>query len=97
MSKTLLLAVIASVGTFAIAGAAGAVEQETVGGYTLADTTFGAQTGVHGDGTQGPANTVSGHVNQENSDVTFSSSDLISWTGQGEAIIQGEPPSLTSW
>jgi hypothetical protein len=91
MNMKLLLATAASIGTLAFALPAGAVETVTVGAYTLDDTSFGTGLGVHSDGTQS-GSTVSGHVNQDGSDVTFEvSSGTIDLNGQGEAIINGDP------
>jgi hypothetical protein len=92
MRKKLLLAAIASVGTLAFGGAAAAASVVS-GAYTLDDSQFGTQTGVHSDGAQNtPSNLLNAHVNQEGSSVTFTSNDMIQWTsGQGEAILQGAP------
>lgn len=90
MRNRLLLAA-AGVGALALGGAASAATVVS-GSFTLDQNQFGTQLGVHGDGAQGvPAATVNGHVNQENSAVTFTSQDMLSWQGGGEAIINGEP------
>ena len=94
MRKKLLLAAIASVGALAFGGTAFAVESVTDGAYTLDDTQFGVQTGIHSDGAQNtPSNLLLGHVNQEGSGVTFTSNDLIQWNspGGGEAVLIGAP------
>jgi hypothetical protein len=58
-----------------------------VGGYTLDTGTFGAPTGVHFSGTQ-TGTTLNAFVNTDGSAVTFSSTDMLTNTGSGEAILQ---------
>jgi hypothetical protein len=93
MNVRLLTAAAAGALTLALGGSAFAVQTVTNGAYTLDDTQFGVQTGVHSDGAQNvPSNLLNGHVNQENSTVTFSSTDLIQWNpGGGEATLSGVP------
>jgi len=91
MNMKLLAATAASALSLALAGPAFAASV-LVGGYTLETGSFGGQLGVHSDGTDsGPV--VSGHVNQEGSDVTFDTlgTGNISINGSGEAIIDGDP------
>jgi len=62
-----------------------------VGGYTLDDTSFGTGLGVHSDGTQS-GSSISGHVNIDGSDVTFSTTTgTLDITGAGEATVYGDP------
>jgi hypothetical protein len=61
-----------------------------VGGYTLEEGSFGGPLGVHSTGSQSPANTVYGVVNNDGSGVTFTSSGLLSITGGGEATITND-------
>jgi hypothetical protein len=85
-----LLTGAAAAGALMFAFPAGAVD---VGSYTLETGTFGTQLGVHSDSSQSSA-TVSGFVNQEGSDVTFSTNTGIlnlTVNGQGEAVIDGDP------
>jgi hypothetical protein len=90
MNLKILSATVAGALALAMAGSAlGA--QVVVGAYTLQDGSFGGQLGVHSDGSA-TASTVSGHVNNEGSDVTFSTTTgVISINGIGEAIIDGDP------
>jgi hypothetical protein len=68
-----------------------------INGYTLAEGTFGAQTGVHSSGTQTDVTTANAFVNQDGSTVTFTSSTAFgeSTDGNGEATLQGPLPDLT--
>jgi hypothetical protein len=73
----------------------------TIGDYTIEEGSFGAGTGVHSTGTQA-GTTVFGEVNQDGSAVTFTSSDTLSITGSGQAIIDGPMTDLnvlfaTAW
>lgn len=62
-----------------------------VGGFTLDTGTFGSQNGVHSTGTQS-GSSINAYVNQDNSDVTFSTTTgVIKITGSGEATIEGDP------
>ena len=86
-----LLAAAASALALMTAGAAGAAQVVTVGSYTLDDTSFGTGLGVHSDGTQS-GSTISGVVNQDGSDVTFSTTTgILNITGAGEATVYGDP------
>jgi hypothetical protein len=87
--KIKLLAAAVSALALSTYGTAMAAEV-IVGGYTLDDTSFGTGFGVHSDGTQS-GNTISGNVNIDGSDVTFSSSDILDITGSGEATVYGDP------
>jgi len=93
MASRLLAAAAAGVLTLALAASANALQTVTNGAYTLDDTQFGVQTGVHSDGAQDvPSHLLNGHVNQENSTVTFFSNDMIKWNpGGGEATLSGDP------
>ncbi len=93
------LSAFAAVGASAAAlllanGAAAAV---VIGPYTLDSGSFGAQTGVHSNGTQTNVTTADAFVNQDGSQVTFTSSSAfgISTNGQGEATVAGPLPDLT--
>lgn len=90
--KTLMSAAVALALGFA-ASAANAAQVVTVDGYTLDDTQFSAQTGVHSSSSQ-TGSTVNGFVNQDGSWVTFSTSNgqlnLVT-NGQGQATILGDP------
>lgn len=86
-----LLAAAASAIALSMAGAASAAQVVVVDGYTLDDTSFGTGFGVHSDGTQS-GSTISGNVNQDGSDVTFSTTTgILSITGSGEATVYGDP------
>lgn len=74
------------------ASPAGAVV--TVGGFSLDTGSFGTGLGVHSDNTQS-GTTVSGNVNGDGSDVTFSSSTALSLTGSGEATVLPVTGSIT--
>jgi hypothetical protein len=93
MKMKLLAAAAAGALTLALGGSAFALQTVTNGAYTLDDSQFGAQTGVHSDGAENvPSNLLTGHVNQEGSTVTFASDDLIMWNpGGGEATLSGDP------
>ena len=86
------LAAAAAAGAFALAMTGSAYAAEVVvGAYTLETGSFGGQLGVHSDGADTDS-VVSGFVNNEGSDVTFSTTTgVISINGQGEAIIDGDP------
>lgn len=71
----------------AAAGAASATVV-TIAPYSLSDTSFGTGLGVHSNGTQ-TGMTIDAHVNQDGSAVTFSSTDVLSVTGSGEATFNG--------
>ena len=60
----------------------------TIGAYTIEEGSFGTGLGVHSTGTQS-GTTIFGEVNQDGSGVTFSSSDTLSITGSGQAIVDG--------
>jgi hypothetical protein len=76
---------VASAGyIFAAAGAAQAAV--TVDGYSLDTGSFGTGLGVHSTGTQS-GTTLDGVVNTDGSAVTFSSTDMLSMTGSGEATV----------
>lgn len=90
--KTLTSAAVALALGFA-ASAADAAQVVTVDGYTLDDTQFAAQTGVHSNSSQ-TGSTVNGFVNQDGSWVTFSTSNgllNLETNGQGQADILGDP------
>jgi hypothetical protein len=96
MNVRLLAAAAAGAMTLALGGSALALVSVTDGAYTLDDSQFGAQTGVHSDGAQNVAsNTLLGHVNIEGSGVTFTTTGLnnqIMWNpGPGEATLSGNP------
>lgn len=57
-----------------------------VGDYTLEEGSFGAQTGVHSDATQ-QGTSLDAYVNQDGSAVTFSSDQILTITGSGEATV----------
>ena len=80
---------IASAVALSIAGSAGAVTTITSGSYTLNDGSFGTGLGVHSNGTQLNTSPLNANVNMDGSAVTFSSTDLLSETGSGEATIVG--------
>jgi hypothetical protein len=89
--NTRLLAAAASALALSMAGAASAAQVVVVDGYTLDDSSFGTGFGVHSDGTQ-TGSTISGNVNQDGSDVTFSTNTgILSITGSGEATVYGDP------
>jgi hypothetical protein len=90
MNIKLLLAAASSALVLSMPGAATAASV-IVGGYTLDDSTFGTGLGVHSDGTQS-GSTISGHVNIDGSNVTFSTtSGILDITGAGEATVYGDP------
>lgn len=93
MKLKVMAAAAAGALALAMGGSAFGLQTVTNGAYTLDDTQFGAQTGVHSDGAQNvPAHLLNAHVNQENSGVTFFSNDLIQWNpGGGEATLSGAP------
>lgn len=96
MNKRLMSALAGAAAAALCLGAASvanAAQTVSVDGYTLDDTQFGAQTGVHSNSTQ-TGSTVFGFVNQDNSLVTFSTSSgslNLDTNGQGEATILGDP------
>lgn len=82
-------AVALSMGAASVANAATVI----VDGYTLNDSQFSAQTGVHSNSSQS-GSSVGGYVNQDGSAVTFSTSTGVlnlSTNGQGQATILGDP------
>lgn len=88
MNKAMFLTLLASSALAASAAPAAVV----VGGFTLDTGSFGEQTGVHFDGSpSGPS--VSGYINQDDSDVTFSTTTggLNVTGGSGQAAISGDP------
>lgn len=86
-----LLAAAASALALSMAGAASAAQVVVVDGYTLDDSSFGTGYGVHSDSTQS-GSTISGNVNQDGSDVTFSTTTgILNITGSGEATVYGDP------
>jgi hypothetical protein len=88
--KIKLLAATASALALSMSGAASAASV-LVGGYTLDDSSFGTGLGVHSDGTQS-GSTISGNVNIDGSDVTFSTTTgILTDTGSGEATVYGDP------
>jgi hypothetical protein len=90
MNIKLFLAAASSALALSMPGAASAASV-LVGGYTLDDSTFGTGFGVHSDGTQS-GSSISGHVNIDGSDVTFSTTTgILTDTGGGEATIYGDP------
>ena len=58
------------------------------GGFTIDDSSFGTGKGVHSTGEQ-EGKIVTGVVNQDGSGVTFTSDDVLSINGQGQAVIDG--------
>jgi hypothetical protein len=89
------LAVLALASGASLAFCVPAQAAVTVGGYTIEEGTFGAGTGVHSTGTQKNVNSITGIVNKDGSGVTFTSSDLLSITGKGEAVISPNDGSMT--
>jgi len=87
MNLKLLAATAAGVLTLSIAGTAAALETVTVGNYTLDDTSFGAQFGVHFDNNSNDVLSAVATVNQDGSDVTFSSTDAFDTDTGGEAVV----------
>ena len=78
----------AAASTLSLSGlGAAAAEMVTVGGYTLSDTSFGSEFGVHFiSGSENVLSAVA-RVNQDNSTVTFSSTDPFDTSTNGEAVI----------
>ncbi|MGH6963167.1 MAG: hypothetical protein ACREE0_01655, partial [Phenylobacterium sp.] len=68
MKRNLLAATAAGVLALALAGSAAALETVTVGDYTLDDTQFGAQFGVHFDNASNDVFSAVATVNQDGSD-----------------------------
>ena len=87
MKFKLLAATAAGALALAMAGSAAALETVTVNGYTLDDTTFGAQFGVHFDNASNDVFSAVATVNQDGSDVTFSSTDAFDTDTGGEAVV----------
>lgn len=88
--KMKLFAAAASALALSMSGTAMAASV-LVDGYTLDETSFGTGLGVHSDSTQS-GSTISGNVNQDGSDVTFSTTNgNLSITGSGEATVYGDP------
>jgi hypothetical protein len=87
MKLKLLAATAAGALTLAIAGSAAALQTVTVGNYTLDDTSFGAQFGVHFNNSSNDVLTADATVNQDGSKVTFSSTDTFDTDTGGEAVI----------
>jgi hypothetical protein len=56
-------------------------------GYTISDTSFGGQTGIHFVSGQTDVLSAIARVNQDDSTVTFSSTDTFDTTTSGEAVI----------
>lgn len=91
------LCAFAAIGASAVAllFATGAAAAVVIGPYTLDSGSFGAQTGVHSNGTQTNVTTADAFVNQDGSAVTFGSSAAFSVNGNGEATVSGPLPDLT--
>ena len=87
MDMRLLAATAAGALALALAGSASALETVTVGNYTLDDTSFGAQFGVHFDNSSNDVLTADATVNQDGSLVTFSSTDTFDTDTGGEAVV----------
>jgi hypothetical protein len=87
MKKRFLAATAAGALLLAAAGSASALQTVTVNGYTLDDTSFGAQFGVHFDNASNDVLTADATVNQDGSTVTFSSTDTFDTDTGGEAVI----------
>jgi hypothetical protein len=90
-----MLAATAAAALMLCYGAGASAVTVVQGGYSLSDTSFGTGFGVHSDGTQLNVNTINAHVNQEGSAVTFTSGELLSDNGGGEAQINGSFNDLT--
>ena len=87
MNLKLFAATAAGALTLAIAGSAAALETLTVGNFTLDDTSFGAQYGVHFDNSSNDVLVAVATINQDNSKVTFSSTDTFDTDTGGEAVV----------
>jgi hypothetical protein len=87
MNIKLLAATAAGALVLALAGSASALQTITVGNYTLDDTSFGAQYGVHFDNSSNDVLLAVATVNQDNSKVTFTSSDTFDTDTGGEAVV----------
>jgi len=83
-----LLAAFASTAlVIGLASSANALQTVTVGDYTLDDTQFGAQFGVHFDNASNDVTSAIATVNQDGSHVTFTSTDTFDTDTGGEAVI----------
>jgi hypothetical protein len=87
MKPKLLAATAAGALTLALAGSAAALQTLTVGNFTLDDTSFGAQYGVHFDNSSNDVLSAVATINQDNSKVTFSSTDTFDTDTGGEAVV----------
>jgi hypothetical protein len=87
MNIKLLAATAAGALTLALAGSASALTTVTVGNYTLDDTSFGAQYGVHFNNASLDVTSADATINQDGSIVTFSSSDPFDTNTGGEAVV----------
>src|SRR5258705_13976661 len=87
MNTKVFIAALAGALSLGAAGAAGALQTVTVGNYTLDDTSFGAQFGVHFDGASNDVLSAIATVNQDSSKVTFSSLDTFDTDTGGEAVV----------
>jgi PEP-CTERM motif-containing protein len=85
--KKALIAVATAALILGTAGSASALQTVTVGDYTLDDTSFGAQFGVHFDNASNDVTSAIATVNQDNSKVTFSSTDPFDTDTGGEAVV----------
>jgi hypothetical protein len=93
MASRLLAAAAAGVLTLALAASANALQTVTNGAYTLDDTQFGVQTGVHSDERAGCTVPPPERARESGKlTVTFFSNDMIQWNpGGGEATLSGAP------
>jgi hypothetical protein len=83
-----LFAAVASTAlVLGLASSANALQTVTVGDYTLDDTTFGDQFGVHFDNASNDVYSAVATVNQDGSHVTFTSTDTFDTDTGGEAVI----------
>jgi hypothetical protein len=87
MNIRLLTATTAGVLSLALAGSASALQTVTAGNFTLDDTSFGAQFGVHFDNTSNDVLSAVATINQDSSTVTFSSTDTFDTDTGGEAVV----------
>lgn len=85
--RTVMVVLALAFGTTA-AGAAGAATVMNPP-FSLSNTSFGGPCGVHGAGGHQVGMTLNDHVMCDGTAATFTSTDTLSQTGGGEAIING--------
>ena len=87
MNTKFLITAAASALALGMAGSASALTVMSASGYSIDDTSFGGQTGIHFVADQNDVLTANARVNQDDSTVVFSSTDTFDTDSDGEAVI----------